>query len=217
MVKYHPELQFLTDYTAGSLPDAQALCVITHLHYCPACKRKLRELTALGAELFMQQEPLPVSGAGFERLLERIDDPALSAASAPVAAMQDPQQPNLPRTLHKLTHGDIDKLKWRRIGRSFRYSNLLVAPKRLTTLIRIKAGGSVPHHRHTGDEITVVIKGSFSDDQGTYSPGDFIVRTPSELHRPVASDDGECLCLISLETPIVLSNWFYRSLQRVFL
>jgi putative transcriptional regulator len=215
MVKYHPDTRFLTDYAAGSLPQAQALCVATHLHYCAACKLRLRELTALGAELFLQQTPLAVADTGFERLLKRVENAAQSSTSGIAAADQVAHQSGLPKPLHKLARGNLDNLKWRTIGRSFRYSNLKVEPQRVTTLIQIKAGGSVPHHRHKGDEITVVIKGSFSDYEDKYSPGDFIVRTVGERHQPVASQDGDCLCLITLDAPIVMSNWFYRVLQRM--
>ena len=73
----------------------------------------------------------------------------------------------------------------------------------------------MPHNKHQGDEITVVIKGSFSDHDDKYSTGDFIVRTSGEKHRPVASQDEDCVCLITLDAPIVMSNWFYRVLQSV--
>jgi putative transcriptional regulator len=215
MVKYHPDTRFLTDYAAGSLPQAQALCVATHLHYCAACKLRLRELTALGAELFLQQTPLAVTSTGFERLLERVENVAQSSTPDIVATGQVTPQSGLPKPLHKLARGNLDSLKWRRIGKSFRYSNLKVDPQRVTTLVQIKAGGSVPHHRHKGDEITVVIKGSFSDFEDKYSPGDFIVRTSGERHQPVASQDDDCLCLIALDAPIVMSNWFYRFLQQM--
>jgi len=41
-------------------------------------------------------------------------------------------------------------------------------------LHRIKAGGKAPEHDHKGTEITVVLTGSFSDEDDIYQPGDFI-------------------------------------------
>jgi putative transcriptional regulator len=221
MVKYHPDTRFLTDYAAGSLPEAQALCVASHLHYCAACRLKIRELIALGTELFLLQSPLAVSSADFERLLARVDTLLQLAPAADtdtsrnkVESSEQSKQPSaLPLPLHKLSRGNIESLKWRRIGTSFRYSHLKIDPQRETTLFHIMAGCSVPHHRHQGDEITVVIKGSFSDHDDKYHAGDFIVRTEGEQHRPVASQDEDCLCLSTLDAPIVMSNWFYRVLQ----
>jgi putative transcriptional regulator len=222
MVKYHPDARFLTDYTAGSLPEEQALCVATHLHYCAACRLKVRELTELGSLLFMQVAPAAVPAHDFERLMARVDAlppspvaPDTATAHTPVAANTDPAA--LPRPLHKLARGNIESLKWRRIGKSFRYSRLNVGnTQRETSLLHIKAGGNVPHHRHAGDEITVVIKGSFSDQEDKYGVGDFIVRTAGEQHRPVASQDEDCLCLSTLDKPIIMSNLFYRLLAPLF-
>lgn len=217
MTKYHPDARFLTDYVAGSLPEEQALCVATHLHYCAPCRSKVYELTELGAELFLQESPLPVAAPRgdehFSRLLERIGTQQAGAV-APAAATIASVTTALPRGLHKLTRGDIENLSWRRIGRSFRYSRLPVGSgTRETSLLHIRAGGSVPHHRHAGDEITVVLQGSFSDQDDNYGVGDFIVRTPGERHRPVASQDEDCLCLTTLDRPIVMTNPFFRLLQ----
>jgi putative transcriptional regulator len=106
----------------------------------------------------------------------------------------------------------VAALPWRRIGKNFRFCQLRLGDKqRETTLFFIKAGGSVPHHRHRGDEITVILKGSFSDHEDKYNVGDFIVRTSGESHRPVASQDQDCLCLSTLDAPIVMSNWLVRA------
>jgi putative transcriptional regulator len=210
MVKYHPDARFLTDYAAGSLPSSQALCVATHLHYCAGCRLRVGELTELGAELFMQQRPATIAAGEFDRLLKRVAaQPAAGVKPGPAA--NDHSVTILPRALYKLTNGNTERLKWQRVGRKFRYSSLNVGDStRETTLLDIKAGGKVPQHRHQGDEITVIIKGSFSDQEGKYGVGDFIVRTRGEIHQPVASQDQDCLCLTTLDAPIVMSNWFMR-------
>lgn len=212
MVKYHPDVRFLTDYSAGSLPHSQALCVASHLHYCPSCKARVRELTELGSELFSQQQPQPLAASAFDRLMGRIGSSA--PAVAPKAPTPQRDRHGLPRAIARLCKGDVESLKWQRIGKSFRHTALKLGdPQRETTLFHIKAGGSVPHHRHGGDEITVVLKGSFSDHEDKYNPGDFIVRTQGEAHRPVASQDEDCLCLSTLDAPIQMSNWLLRLLM----
>lgn len=216
MVKYHPDARFLTDYSAGSLPLAQALCVATHLHYCGSCRLRVRELTELGSLLFQQQVmPPPATDAAFDRLLQRIGTLPAATATPTEPAPADPTV--LPRPLARLARGNPENLSWRRIGKGFRYSRLDTGDtSRETSLLHIKAGGNVPHHRHAGDEITVVIKGSFSDQDDNYGVGDFIVRTEGEQHRPVASQDEDCLCLSTLDRPIVMSNLFYRLLAPLF-
>lgn len=215
MVKYHPDVRFLTDYTAGSLPRSQALCVAAHLHYCTACKTRVRELTELGSELFDQQQPLPVQASTFDRIMDRISTDALALAAKPARPV--PGSGDLPRAIARLCQGDVESLSWRRIGKHFRHAALKLGDaRRETTLFHIKAGGAVPHHRHGGDEITVVLKGSFSDHEDRYGVGDFIVRTQGEAHRPVASQNEDCLCLSTLDAPIQMSSWLLRLLMPFF-
>lgn len=218
MVKYHPDVRFLTDYTAGSLPRSQALCVAAHLHYCRACRARVRELTELGSELFSQQQPAVLQPNAFERLMGRVataaPQPGSAATSPTPAAASDG---DLPRAIARLCRGDVESLRWQRIGKSFRHARLRLGDTlRETTLFHIRAGGSVPHHRHGGDEITVVLKGSFSDHEDKYNRGDFIVRTQGEAHRPVASQDEDCLCLSTLDAPIRMSNPLLRLLLPLF-
>jgi putative transcriptional regulator len=212
MINYHPEARFLTDYAAGSLPASQALCVATHLHYCAVCRAKTGELNELGAELFCRQPPAKVKAEEFSQLMQRIDalpQKAQSSAEAPVE--RNRMSSLLPRALQKLTNDNLDSLRWRQIGRNFRFATLNLGDRvRETSLLFIKAGGNLPHHRHRGDEITVVLSGSFSDSEGKYSVGDFVVRTQGESHRPVASQDQDCLCLATLDAPIRMSNWLLR-------
>lgn len=213
MINYHPEARFLTDYAAGSLPPSQALCVAAHLHYCASCRSRVGELQELGAELFCNQTPVAVKDSEFSRLMQRIQD-----ASSVQESRDEPYviptrgfTSLLPRALNKLTNGNLDSLRWRQIGRNFRITALKLGdPQRETSLFFIKAGGSVPTHQHRGDEITVILKGSFSDMEGKYSVGDFVVRTQGETHRPVASQDQDCLCLATLDAPIRMNNVLLR-------
>ncbi|MBT5483109.1 MAG: hypothetical protein HOH14_02920 [Gammaproteobacteria bacterium] len=232
MTKYHPDTRFLTDYSAGSLPESQALCVAAHLHYCPACRTKVSELTQVGSEIFLSQEREEVSEDCFDRIMAKLSDlPATdtqseSSTSASLAATGQVIEPepakdkyvnDLPRAIQKLTGGSIEKMRWRKIGKSFRYSDINMGDdKRETSLLHIKAGGNVPKHQHGGDEITVILKGSFSDQEDHYHVGDYIVRTSGEMHTPVASQDEDCLCLATLDAPIVMNNWFYRLLAPLF-
>jgi len=213
MINYHPEARFLTDYAAGSLPSSQALCVAAHLHYCAQCRAKVGELQELGAELFCRQSPAAVSKSELDKLLQRIEALPAQPEDAITPTAQDlPRSSSLlPRALDKFTKGNLDSLRWQQIGRNFRITALKLGdPLRETSMFFIKAGGSVPEHQHRGDEITVILKGSFSDMEGKYSVGDFVVRTQGESHRPVASQDQDCLCLATLDAPIRMNSWLLR-------
>jgi putative transcriptional regulator len=222
MVKYHPDVRYLTDYSAGSLPQSQALCVATHLHYCNSCKARVRELNELGTVLFTRQQPVAVESAAFDNLLSRIHSDADHKPEQPASvpsrdSARQSTQSTLPRAIAKLCKDNLDSLNWQSIGKQFRFAQLKLGDRqRETSLLHIKAGGAVPRHRHRGDEITVVLQGSFSDQEDKYNIGDFIVRTHGEIHRPVASQDEDCLCLSTLDAPIQMSNWLLRLLMPFF-
>lgn len=216
MVKYHPETRYLTEYAAGSLSRPIALCVAVHLHYCPLCRSKVRDLTTVGTALFLRQTPTPVDGGAFERLMARIDGLPPRGGQAPGGDLGNsgPAMPILPTALFRLTQGDLGKLRWRSLSKSYRFAPLQAGDEKLlTSLVHIRAGGTAPQHRHTGEEITVVLRGSFSDREDHYHQGDFIVRSAGEKHRPVAAQHEDCLCLTATEAPISMTNWLYRLLQ----
>ena len=54
-------------------------------------------------------------------------------------------------------------------------------------------GTAIPSHTHTGTEVTLVLQGGFTDETGTYGPGDIAVQEEGCEHKPVADNDGECL------------------------
>ena len=68
-------------------------------------------------------------------------------------------------------------------------------------------------HDHKGREITLVLYGSFSDADGVYEEGDFIVREPGDIHSPQATLDDECICLSVVEAPIRLVGPVMRGLN----
>ena len=73
-------------------------------------------------------------------------------------------------------------------------------------LHKICAGGKTPKHDHQGLEYTVVLKGSFSDENAVYREGDFLIREPGDVHQPMGAQNGECICLSALSAPIKLTN-----------
>jgi putative transcriptional regulator len=80
-------------------------------------------------------------------------------------------------------------------------------------LLKIKPGGSATTHTHMGDEYTVILEGSFSDESGLYGRGDFMVRNQNDKHTPVATQDRECICLAVTEGPIQFTGFMHRLLN----
>ncbi len=195
--QFHPDQCMLADYAAGTLPGAVALPTAVHLEHCGQCRSETQQFEEVGARLFEGLDPVPASECALEQLMRRLDDGGVSPALGAI-----PVRVGLPRVLQRLVPEGLDALAWKRIG-SLRSSRLRFGdPLREVALQHISAGGKLPSHGHCGTEITVVIHGSFSDQDGCYRAGDFLMRSPDDVHRPVAAQDGDCLCLAVLDAPL---------------
>lgn len=221
MVSFHPDSRFLTDFAAGSLPISEAVCVAAHLEFCPKCRAHVQQLGDLAAQMMARLQPeapkeAPEDDEGFDQLMARIDSGAVEAqnevfpAAPPAAGLVT----GMPRVVQKLSRGAMSDLRWVQLGRSLRVAPLAVGThERQTAIYDIKAGGKMPEHEHRGEEITVLLKGSFSDADGKYVRGDFVVRHEGERHQPTATLDTDCLCLVSLAAPIRPCSWLYRAME----
>ena len=222
MISYHPDSRFLTDFASANLPIAQAMCVSAHLEFCGKCRAHVQQLKEIGGHLLSQIEPVEVDASSFEKLMDRIatTPPSITAAKKePSNAManeapKSSQDTFLPKAVRRLANGSLQNLGWAQFGKELRIAPLSIAGETLeTSIYDIKAGGKMPEHEHRGEEITVLLKGSFSDAEGTYTRGDFVVRNAGEAHQPTATQDTDCICLVCLERPVRPKAWLYRLLE----
>ena len=206
----HPAEELMAAYSAGSLPLSQALCVSAHLEHCPACMRKLQRFNRVGSELMAQLKPAPASASLKENLMARLDSLAEEADPAPRAAADTP----VPRCLRQFVEQSYDDLPWRRVSADIKTVELCRDSNGARVeLLRIRPGGSVTTHTHLGDEYTVILEGSFSDESGLYRKGDFMVMDSRHKHTPVATKDRDCICLAVTEGPIQFTGFFSRMLN----
>lgn len=222
MINYHPSIEILTDYAAGSLPLAHSLCVSTHLEHCNECQQQIRKLETLGAHLFDQghTEPRQLSNlkdSFFKRLTEEPEDLLESSQANKKPVNEDVMQWDdykIPNSLRQFITKGYNELNWMRLSPSFKIATLYNEEGGAqVALTRIKAGAHMPVHTHTGDEITLVLQGAFSDESGVYRKGDFINRDASHKHQPIVTKDAECICLTVLDAPIEFTGWFARLLN----
>ncbi|MEX0739946.1 MAG: ChrR family anti-sigma-E factor [Pseudohongiella sp.] len=222
MVSFHPDAKFLTDFAAGNLPLSEAICVAAHLEFCSKCRSHAQQLSDLGGQLMVRLEPdVAADDGGFDKLMARIetgdagaDNTAVAPAAAEAARISPANTSGLPRVVQKLAADGLHGLKWAQFGKSLRIAPVNIGEKsRETAIYDIKAGGRMPEHEHRGEEITVLLKGSFSDAEGKYVKGDFVVRHVGERHQPTATLDTDCICLVSLEKPVKPSSIWYRLLE----
>lgn len=223
MINYHPSIEILTDYAAGSLPLAHSLCVSTHLEHCSECQKQTRKLETLGSQLFentaVEDRRLSdLKDRFFGTLVEHSERkvPEVSHTQNKIISQNAWDDYNIPRSLRQFIAKNYDDLTWTRLSPSFKIATLYNEEGGAqVALTRVKAGAHIPTHTHTGDEITLVLEGAFSDESGVYRRGDFINRDASHKHQPIVTKDAECICLTVLDAPIEFTGWFARLLNPV--
>ncbi len=220
MISYHPDSRFLTDFAAGNQPLAEAICVSAHLEFCGKCRAHVQQLKELGSTLFSGLDPEIPASDSFDRVMEQIaaGDAEVATpptATEPAAHAMDVSSPlaqvRIPKALGRWSRRGLGDIRWAQFGKALRVAPLgIPGETRETAIYDIKAGGCMPEHEHRGEEITVLLKGSFSDADGSYSQGDFVVRYAGEAHQPTATLDTDCICLVCLERPVKPRGLFYR-------
>jgi len=224
MIHHHPDNNMLLEYASGSLNWAHSLVVAAHVQLCPKCAAQLQLLNGIGGSLLAASQPVATSGPqqadAFDKLMQRIDEDEAGSRKADSAAVKpsdaplnktrahrDPIFSSVPPVVGKLLETN-PALKWRRLSKGLKEARLKTDQHQHEVAFhRISPGNKVAEHDHRGKEITMVLYGSFSDAEGVYTPGDFLVREPGEIHRPTATQDQECLCLSVVEAPVALTGF----------
>ena len=201
-IKHHPSRTMLVDFSAGNLGTAESICVSAHLHFCDQCRNELMRLDQVASQLMTEAEPQTIDEDLFDSVMSKID--ALPEGPTKV---EIEEKSDFPHTVAKLINETESAPKWRRMSSSVDVARFQTGQNKFeVALHRICAGGKTPHHGHNGTEFTVVLKGSFSDEQAVYSEGDFLLRGPGDEHQPMGAQNGECICLSALAAPIKLSS-----------
>ncbi|MFA7553962.1 MAG: ChrR family anti-sigma-E factor [Spongiibacteraceae bacterium] len=210
MTNHHPAPELLTAFSAGSLQLSHALCVSTHIDHCQECRSNLQRLDTIGAHLLEILEPAQPSNHLKQRVLAALDNPTTNKPAATINTANS----TIPHALRQFVSSDYHSLRWRYLSPSIQKVKLHTDSRgQSVELLRIKPGGKAATHTHTGDEYTVILEGSFSDETGIYTKGDFILRNTQHKHRPIATKDQECICLTVTDAPIAFTGFFTRWLN----
>ncbi|MDC3263998.1 ChrR family anti-sigma-E factor [Porticoccaceae bacterium] len=199
--QFHPDDTMLLEFSAGTLATAPSICVSAHLHFCSKCRAQLLRLDQVGSQLMSEAEPLELEEGTFDKVMANLD----SSQQIPVKV--DSQQNNYPFSVTKLMKNNLVSQTWKRLSSSVDVARFETGQEDFeVALHKICAGGKTPKHDHHGLEYTVVLKGSFSDENAVYREGDFLIRQPGDVHQPMGAQNGECICLSALSAPIKLTN-----------
>jgi putative transcriptional regulator len=205
-IHHHPADDTLLRFAAGTLTPGLALVARAHLDVCAQCRARVVTFEAMGGALLEAEADATMAPEAFANVLARLDEAPPAAAARPRARhakLNLPPDVALPRRL-----ADCDIGPWLWFGRGIRYSQVRLpwAPEANVMLLRVAANRAVVHHTHSAHELTLILRGGYSDCMGQYGPGDMAEGDTGVLHRPKADDEG-CLCLAALEGTMRLNGW----------
>ncbi len=209
-IKHHLTEPLLIGYAAGTLPEAFNLVVATHISMCDTCRAALAEYDAVGGEVMLGAEPVDVAEDSLSATIALIEQGAFADELAPVRDANSV----FPGPLQDYVQGDIDSLKWRKVGGGVSQMILKTSKDASVRLLRIPAGTAVPDHGHRGTELTLVLQGAFTDEEDRFATGDVEVADEDLQHTPEAESGMDCICLAATDAPLRFTGIVPRIAQR---
>jgi putative transcriptional regulator len=201
--------ELLMAYAAGRLAEPVALAIATHAALNPQAQAAVRAYEEVGGRFLEEIDPEPLAPDSLDTIMALLDKPVVAHRQR-VTLSQDP---SIPAVLARYLPAPIDQLPWKRLGPVAEYPLLKGIGGYKTQLLRIQAGRKVPQHTHDGNELTVVLRGAYSDGIGHYARGDLSVADGSIKHQPKADEGEECLCLAVTDAKLRLTGTIGRLLN----
>ncbi|GAA6170968.1 ChrR family anti-sigma-E factor [Colwellia sp. KU-HH00111] len=202
MIKHHPTFALIQSFVKGELPASLSAGIAIHADMCPTCQQQIAQLTEQIAQASFEETfldrfiiddttPLEsVNSVDFDQMIADITDSSdieLQPTKIEKSITFNDTSYVLPSALNNMALS-----KTARIGKLARTRVQLDENEIHTSLLHIEPGGGVPEHTHKGFELTLLLAGSFHDEQGEYVKGDFIMLDASHQHHPVSTHG--CLC-----------------------
>lgn len=213
-IAHHPDLSSLLVCAAGSQPEARAAVMASHLAVCPACRAEVSEMQQIGVALFDALEPAAVtSSAPVIALRAGEADAAAEVLERGRSVATDGG--DVPGPLVDLVGANLDDVAWRWKGPGVWIYDipLSAGAQGSLKLIKVAPGTALPEHGHGGQEITIVLRGTYADALGTYKAGDVSDLDAEVDHSPIACPKDGCICLTATDGSLRFKRLLPRLMQ----
>lgn len=205
--RHHPSEDRLLDHAVGALSAGPDLVIAAHVAVCETCRSQVRSSEVAGGALLEALPPERLADEALAHALARIERPAKPAPVQP-----GPARPDWIAFSSPALESAWRVRRWAAPG--VWVSTIERGPGEARSyLLRVGAGMSVPRHRHRGAEMVCVLKGAYDDRGALHGPGDFAENDDAVDHRPTVTREGECVCLICADAPLVPLDWVGRLFQ----
>ena len=201
--------ELLAAYAAGHLSGPLHALVASHLSIKPDNRAFVAALETLKGEEIAAIDPAPISNreARLAAIFDAIDPPAPRTAYGCDV---------VPGPLARVIGRDFNAVPWRTVLPGIKEYRLKEEQDGEASLLWIRPGRTMPSHTHDGSEITLVLKGGFTDATGHYARGDIAIADSEIDHRPRADEGEDCVCFAVTDAPLRLTGKVGRIVQRIF-
>lgn len=206
-ISHHPSDETLAAFVNGSLGEANALVVATHLAHCAKCRAAVRDINLLAGALLQGGDAASVTDETRDACLAKLDVTPIDDLADPIEHARG-EQAMAPVSLYEAG-------RWHWVGPGVSRQFIDVPDGTGTRVFMLKAapGTRLPDHRHVGTEWTCVLKGAFRHNHGRFGAGDFDEADDSVDHNPFVEEGEECICLVALSGHVEMTGWLGRLIQ----
>lgn len=213
-IHHHLSDSTLMSYAAGNCSEAVNLAVATHLSQCKHCRVKLRRLEMIGGALLETGSSKAMRENALDKVLARINK---SSESNHISASHSLSSNAIANPLDSFLPDGLDNIRWRTVAPGIKTHSLIQSAQEKSTakLIKIAPGMTIPEHTHSNTELTLVLRGSYSDEIGRFCAGDIADLDQDIKHQPIADTSESCICLIAMDGPLIFNQFVPRMMQLV--
>jgi len=202
-----PFSELFSAYASGTLDAGLALLVETQGALRADIKDAVGQGEAVAGAFLEMTEPAPMSTGALESALARIDALEVSATAAQAGgSVEDDEMGLLPGPLQHALAASGNRDTWSTAAPGIHRIALDVGSEMEVELYRIQPDATIPRHTHGGQEFTLVVTGGYTDETGSFGPGDLAVKGPDDTHQPVGDSGEVCVALIVRDGAIRLTG-----------
>ncbi len=213
-ISHHPKPETLAAYAAGSLDEARGVVIATHLSLCGDCRLAVRDFEALGGVCLEAVEPVAMNESALASFWTRAGVQERSGRTASKLAANDFEL-DAAHPLASYLKDGIDSIEWRAVAPGLSQHVIPAEGYRpgVLRLLKINPGVRIPKHTHGDEELTLILRGSYTDEVGDFARGDLADLDNEVIHAPLATGGEPCICLIATSAPLRFKTLVGRVVQ----
>lgn len=213
-IRHHPKVLTLAAFASGSLDEARSVVIATHLTLCETCRRAVSDVDAVGGACLEAIEPVAMNASALDSFWARASRQDRGRAATSTGAAND-YALDATHPLAQCLKGGLDGIAWRAVAPGIAQKIIPAEGYRpgVLRLLKVSPGVGVPLHTHGDEELTLILRGCYTDEVGEFGRGDLADLDGEVVHAPLATGGEPCICLIATSGPLRFKTIVGRVMQ----